>query len=82
MSSHENVLTPAPVVGHGNTPAAWTLVLVCTVGVLIGAIAFDMHNAFFTWIGVAVTVLGLLIGLLMKAAGLGKNGSRLKPSHH
>ncbi|HWI41972.1 MAG TPA: HGxxPAAW family protein [Nocardioides sp.] len=54
---------------HGNTPAAWTGVLVSLVGFLIGAVgmATDPLNWTLFWIGVAVVVIGAVVfGVLAK----------------
>jgi hypothetical protein len=57
---------------HGSSPAAWTAVLVCLVGITIGGLALipDPNWTLF-WIGVAVTLLSGLVGRVMAAAGLG-----------
>ncbi|HWM00050.1 MAG TPA: HGxxPAAW family protein [Nocardioidaceae bacterium] len=57
---------------HGSSPAAWTAVLVCLVGITIGGLALipDPNWTLF-WIGVAVTLLSGLVGRVMAAAGMG-----------
>lgn len=82
MSSEQNLeLTPTAVEGHGNTPAAWALVTLVMIGTLIGSIAFDRGSMLWVIIGIAVIILGGVAGGILKAAGFGKLGSRLK-SHH
>ena len=57
---------------HGSSPAAWTAVLVCLVGITIGGLALipDPNWTLF-WIGVAITLLSGLVGRVMAAAGMG-----------
>ncbi len=57
---------------HGSSPAAWTAVLVCLLGITIGGLALipDPNWTLF-WIGVVITVLSGVIGRVMAAAGLG-----------
>lgn len=77
MSNREqNVLVPEPVVGHGSTVAAWTLVLVVTVGLIVATVAFDTLHYTGMIIGGVIMVLGLLAGWVLKAMGYGKNGAK------
>ena len=57
---------------HGSSPAAWTAVLVCLLGITIGGVALipEPHWVLF-WVGVGVTVLAAPVGRIMHAAGLG-----------
>lgn len=57
---------------HGSSPAAWTAVLVCLLGITIGGVALipEPHWTWFT-IGVVITLLSGVVGRLMAAAGLG-----------
>lgn len=83
MAKIENVLVPEPVVGEGNTVSAWTLVLVVTVGLIVATVGFSMLNFVIMNIGIAVMVVGLLLGGVLKAAGYGKDGKHTKtPVHH
>ena len=56
---------------HGNTPAAWTAVVVGLIGFLIGSVGIillpnSMAWPLF-WIGVAVTLLGgVVFGVMAK----------------
>ena len=68
--------------GHGNSPAAWTCVIVMLVGALIAAIAFVIANTPIFIAGAAVMVLGLILGFVMRKAGYGVEGSKLKNSGH
>ncbi|MET1021626.1 MAG: HGxxPAAW family protein [Arthrobacter sp.] len=68
--------------GHGNSPAAWTTVLVMLVGALIMAIAFVLANTQVFIAGGVVMAVGLLIGFGMRKAGYGVGGSKLKNAGH
>ncbi|MEO3932950.1 HGxxPAAW family protein [Micrococcaceae bacterium Sec7.4] len=68
--------------GHGNSPAAWTTVLVMLVGALIMSIAFVIANTTIFIAGGVVMVIGLIIGFAMRKAGYGVGGSKLKNSGH
>lgn len=68
--------------GHGNSPAAWTCVIVMLVGALIASIAFVIASTPIFIVGGAIMVLGLILGYVMRKAGYGVEGSKLKNSGH
>jgi hypothetical protein len=70
--------------GHGNSPAAWTSVTVMLVGTIIGCIAFVLGEdaTLLFWIGVGVIVVGVILGPVLRAAGYGVGGSKLKNTGH
>ncbi|UZX02777.1 hypothetical protein F8G81_09275 [Arthrobacter sp. CDRTa11] len=68
--------------GHGNSPAAWTCVIVMLVGALVASIAFVINSTPIFIAGAAVMVLGLILGYVMRKAGYGVEGSKLKNSGH
>lgn len=77
-------------IGHGNSPAAWTCVLVMLAGAAVSSFAFifastegnrDAGTVLF-WIGIVVMVAGLVVGGVLKKAGFGVGGHRLKNSGH
>lgn len=57
---------------HGSSPAAWTGVIMCLVGITIGGIALipDPNWTLFI-IGSVITVGSGLVGWAMAAAGFG-----------
>ena len=57
--------------GHGNSVAGWTGVIIILIGVAIGCVGFTIHTAMITYVGVGVVVLGLLVGIILRAVGLG-----------
>ncbi|WP_423184436.1 HGxxPAAW family protein [Arthrobacter sp. NyZ413] len=69
-------------IGHGNSPAAWTCVIVMLVGALVCAIAFVIASTPFFIGGAVVMVIGLLAGWAMRKAGYGVGGSKLKNAGH
>ncbi|WP_207345138.1 HGxxPAAW family protein [Arthrobacter sp. E3] len=71
--------------GHGNSPAAWTAVAVMLVGTIVGCIAFLIGESatLLFWIGgVGIIAIGLILGGIMKYAGYGVGGSKLKNDGH
>ena len=56
---------------HGNTPAAWTGVLVILVGFVVGGIGLIISSWPVFWVGVAIGVLGPIVGKIMQKMGLG-----------
>ncbi|ALE05613.1 hypothetical protein AL755_09165 [Arthrobacter sp. ERGS1:01] len=70
--------------GHGNSPAAWTCVAVMLVGTIIGCIAFLIGESatILFWVGVGVIAVGIVLGLVLRSAGYGVGGSKLKNTGH
>ncbi|MDJ0320274.1 HGxxPAAW family protein [Pseudarthrobacter sp. PS3-L1] len=68
--------------GHGNSPAAWTCVIVMLVGALICSIAFVIANTPIFIGGAVVMVIGLILGFVMRKAGYGVEGHKLKNTGH
>ncbi|MDQ0796908.1 HGxxPAAW family protein [Streptomyces sp. B1I3] len=56
---------------HGHTPAAWTGVIISFIGFCIAGLFMVAANPFGFWAGIAVVLLGGVVGLVMKMAGLG-----------
>lgn len=61
---------------HGNTPAAWTAVVVGLVGFLVGGVGlmFSPINMVVFWIGVVIVVAAAPVFLAMSKAGLHQTG--------
>jgi hypothetical protein len=59
---------------HGNTPAAWTAVVVGLLGFVVGAVGLmlDPISMFIFWVGLAITLAALVVYAVM--AKLGYNG--------
>lgn len=62
---------------HGNTPAAWTGVMVILAGFVVGAIGLVIGSWPVFWVGVALGPIGLIVGKIMQKMGLGA-----EPSEH
>lgn len=60
---------------HGNTPAAWTCVIIVFIGFCVGGAAVVMANPPLMWVGIGVIAVGGLVGKAMQMAGLGKSSS-------
>ena len=64
MSNHEGE-------SHGNTPAAWTAVILCIVGFLLGGLGLPLHSIPLFVVGAALAVVSPIVGKVMQLAGLG-----------
>lgn len=58
---------------HGNTPAAWTAVVVGLIGFTVGGIGvmFTPMNRPLFWSGVAIALIGLVLYFVLDKVGLG-----------
>jgi len=70
------------VPGHGNSPAAWTAVIIMLVAFAIGTFAFWFDVPWLVWASAGLFVLGALVGLVLKLAGFGVGGDRYQPKPH
>ena len=57
---------------HGSTPAAWTAVVIITLAFAVGTVAIVIANWTMFWVGVALVVVGAIVGRVMQGMGLGK----------
>ena len=57
---------------HGHTPAAWTGVTIAVIGFCVSGAFMVMANPLGFWAGMVIVVLGGVVGMAMRAAGLGK----------
>ncbi len=56
---------------HGNTPAAWTAVVVGLLAFVVGGIGLMVGSMLMFWIGVALAPVALIIGKIMSMLGYG-----------
>lgn len=86
----EHAAIPDETIGHGNSPAAWTCVFVMLAGAALSSFAyilastegnFDLGTLLF-WVGIAIMFIGLLLGWVLKKAGYGVGGHKLKDNGH
>ncbi|MHA7190672.1 HGxxPAAW family protein [Arthrobacter sp. MDT2-16] len=77
-------------IGHGNSPAAWTCVLIMLAGAAVASFAFilastegnkDFGTVLF-WAGIGVMFVGLIVGFILRKIGYGVGGSKLKKNAH
>jgi len=56
---------------HGNTPAAWTGVMIILLGFIVGGIGLVIGSWTVFWVGVALVPVGAVVGRIMAGMGLG-----------
>ncbi|GAA3746452.1 HGxxPAAW family protein [Streptomyces tremellae] len=56
---------------HGHTPAAWTGVIISFVGFCAGGVFMVGDSPVGFWASMGVVVLGGIVGVIMRAMGLG-----------
>ncbi|WP_330303885.1 MULTISPECIES: HGxxPAAW family protein [unclassified Streptomyces] len=57
---------------HGHTPAAWTGVIIAFIGFCVSGAFTVMASPLGFWAGMVIIALGGVVGLAMRAAGLGQ----------
>jgi hypothetical protein len=70
------------VSGHGNSPAAWTTVIIMLVAFAIGTFAFWFSVAWLVWASFGLLVVGAIVGFVLARMGYGVNGDRYRPKAH
>lgn len=68
--------------GHGDSPAAWTAVIVMLLGIATGTVAFFLHQTWLVWVCVGIVVFGALLGWILAKAGYGVKGPKFAPKTH
>lgn len=56
---------------HGQTPAAWTAVIIITIAFAVGTIGLMVGSWITFWVGAGLVVVGALVGKVMQMMGLG-----------
>lgn len=56
---------------HGNTPAAWTAVVIGLAAFVVGGIGLMADSMVMFWVGVALLPVALVALTVMNAMGLG-----------
>jgi hypothetical protein len=56
---------------HGNTPAAWTAVVLILVGFTLGGIGLMVDSWPMFWVGVALCPVAAIVGKIMQRMGMG-----------
>ncbi|WP_112470025.1 HGxxPAAW family protein [Streptomyces triticisoli] len=57
---------------HGHTPAAWTGVIIAFIGFCVAGAFMVMAQPVGFWVGIALTLLGAVVGGIMRMMGLGQ----------
>lgn len=57
---------------HGHTPAAWTGVTIAFIGFCVSGAFMVMAQPVGFWAGLAIVVLGGVVGMIMRGMGLGQ----------
>lgn len=70
-----------PYNNHGNTVASWAMVGIMTLGAIVGAIGFDLASTPIFVVGVAIILIGIVAGVVLRAAGYGQGGKHTKYHH-
>lgn len=68
--------------GHGNSPAAWTSVVIMLLAFTIGTTAFFLELEWLVWASAVLLLAGLLTGWALAKAGYGVNGPKYAPKAH
>ena len=68
--------------GHGDSPAAWTAVVVMLIVIAAGTVFFFLHMAALVWVCVGVVAVGAVLGFILSKAGFGVNGPKYSPKTH
>jgi hypothetical protein len=68
--------------GHGNSPAAWTAVIIMLVAVTIGTLAFWFDIKWLVFASVGLLVGGAIVGGVLAKLGYGVGGDKLTPRAH
>ncbi|MET0997421.1 MAG: HGxxPAAW family protein [Marmoricola sp.] len=56
---------------HGNTPAAWTAVVVALAGFVVGGIGLMVGSMSMFWVGVALAPFALVVLAVLNKMGYG-----------
>ncbi|MCU1513884.1 MAG: hypothetical protein JWO10_974 [Microbacteriaceae bacterium] len=62
--------------GEGNSPAAWTAVIIMLVAFAIGTVAFFFDLPVIVWASAGLLVVGLIAGLVLSRLGYGVYGPK------
>jgi len=68
--------------GHGSSPAAWTAVVIMLIGFAVATAALFLDVIPLVWLGAVLIPIGLIVGGVLKAIGLGVGGHRATGGSH
>lgn len=64
----------APPTNHGHTSAAWATTVIVLVGSTAAALGLVFATMWVFWAGMAVALLGVVVGKVMQVLGYGQGG--------
>ncbi|MFI6086596.1 HGxxPAAW family protein [Streptomyces sp. NPDC051218] len=64
---------------HGHTPAAWTGVTIAFIGFCVSGAFMVLANPLGFWAGMVIIAVGGVVGMAMRAAGLGAKPRQSQP---
>jgi type III secretory pathway component EscR len=67
--------TAAPT-NHGKTLAAWVTTYSVVIAFTIAGLAFAFAVVWLVWVGLALVVVGLVVGKVLQASGYGQGGDK------
>jgi len=67
---------------HGNSPAAWTAVIIMLAAFAIGTVAFWFEIVWLVWASAGLVVVGAITGKVLSNLGYGVNGSKFAAKAH
>jgi len=67
--------------GEGNSPAAWTAVIIMLVAFAVGTLAFFLDLPIVVWASAGLVVVGLIVGLVLRKLGYGVYGPKYTSKH-
>lgn len=65
--------------GHGDSPAAWTAVVLMLIGVTAGTVFFLLDEPVWVYASAGFVLFGLLVGWVMSKLGYGVKGPKYQP---
>lgn len=68
--------------GHGNSPAAWTAVVIMLVAFTVGTIAFWFEIVPVVYAAGVLVVIGPIVGFILARAGYGVGGIHVVAKEH
>lgn len=56
---------------HGNTPAAWTTVIIALAGFVVAGVGLMAETMSVFWVGVALVPIAVIVGMVLSRMGYG-----------
>jgi len=68
--------------GHGNSPAAWTAVIIMLVAFAAGTLFFWFDLPILVWASAGLLVIGAITGVVLAKLGYGVGGAKVTTKAH